>query len=177
MDKTTKKIAVIGSVGSGKTTLINLLSQNDTINTDVASSVDIGKEMTTVGIDYGQIHIKDDIPLALYGVPGQRKYSLLWDFVKEGLWGLVILVKGNDLNSIYEMDHLLDYFSVHNDMPCVIGVTHANERGSNAFKLVNECLKKHQLDLPVYTADTRHEKDAMMIMNTLIALAMESNNV
>lgn len=172
-----KKIAVVGSVGAGKTTLINRLSQNDTVNTDVVSSVDIGKEMTTVGIDYGQIKVQSDIILALYGVPGQRKYSLVWDFVKEGLWGLVILVKGNDKDSIDEMDYLLNYFSVQNDLPCVIGVTHTDDQDGRGFRFFHECLKKHQLDLPVYTTDTRDEEDAMMIMNTLIALAMESDHV
>ncbi|MCX7545135.1 GTP-binding protein [Marinicella gelatinilytica] len=174
---TQKKIAVIGSVGVGKTTLINRLSNNDTINTDVVSSVDIGKEMTTVGIDYGQIYVDDEINLALYGVPGQRKYSLVWDFVKEGLWGLVILVKDNDRHSIEEMDYLLDYFSVKDDMPCVIGVTHFNNKVTNELTLVHECLRKHQLNLPVYTVDTRIKEDALMIMNTLIALAEEVSHV
>ena len=70
-----KKVAFIGSVGSGKTTIVENLSNTEALNTDVKSTESIGKELTTVGIDYGHIVLGDDIPLGLYGVPGQRKFQ------------------------------------------------------------------------------------------------------
>ena len=166
-----KKVAFIGSVGSGKTTIIESLSSIHTVNTDVQSSVDIGKEMTTVGIDYGHITINNETTLGLYGVPGQRKYTLIWDFVKNGLWALCILVKNNDPESMAEITHLIEYFEVSKGMPCVIGVTHADQGcDQNTLKQINAILDQYDLHIPVYTIDPRQRSSANLIMQTMIAL-------
>ncbi|WP_223786751.1 GTP-binding protein [Marinicella meishanensis] len=166
-----KKVAFIGSVGSGKTTIIDNLSSINTVNTDVESSVDIGKEMTTVGIDYGHIVVDQETTLGLYGVPGQRKFSFIWDFVKDGLWAVVILVRNRDRESIHELDHLLDYFDIQQHMPCVIGITHVDsESGESTIKKIKSTLQPRGLNLPVYTIDARDKECANLIMRTLIAI-------
>ncbi len=166
-----KKVAFIGSVGSGKTTIIENLSKVKTLNTDVESSTDIGKEMTTVGIDYGHIVIDDQMTLGLYGVPGQRKFSFIWDFVKEGLWAVVILVKNKDNESIRELNHLMDYFEIHQDLPCVIGISHVDQdSGEFTLHKIKEVLRLRKISLPVYTIDSRCKSSADLIMRTLIAI-------
>lgn len=166
-----KKIAFIGSVGSGKTTLIENLSDSSTINTDVDSSVDIGKATTTVGIDYGTITLDEDMKLNLYGVPGQRKFSFIWDFVKEGLWAVVILVKNNHSKSIKELDYLLDYFAIDEQIPCLIGITHSDIiKCDTSFHAVQEILLHKSLKLPVYSIDASLKKNAHLIIRTLIAM-------
>jgi len=171
-----KKIAFIGSVGSGKTTLIQNLSNTETINTDVKSSVDIGKDMTTVGMDYGEIKIDDQFKLGLYGVPGQRKFSFMWDFVKEGLWAVVILIKNNSTQSINELDYLLDYFAVNEKMPCLIGITHSDKiKGDTSKKHIKAILNKRGLNLPIYSINANLKDNADLIFRTLILLE-ETNN-
>lgn len=166
-----KKVAFLGSVGSGKTTIINQLSSIETVDTDVESSIDIGKQFTTVGIDYGHIHIDKENSLGLYGVPGQRRFSFIWDFVKEGLWAVVILVKHNDLESFQEIEHLMDYFAVDKNTPCVVGVTHAeNARRDIFINKIHEKMQARDLNLPIYTVDGRSLESAMLIMKTLIAI-------
>ncbi len=170
-----RKVAFIGSVGSGKTTIIKNLSTANTLNTDVESSVDIGKELTTVGIDYGHVKVDKEMTLGLYGVPGQRKFSFIWDFVKEGLWAAVILVKNQDLISIDELGYLIDFFEIDQQLPCVIGVTHVDQgMGNSTIKKIKETLSHYKLNLPVYTIDARLEASAQLIMRTLIAID-ESN--
>ena len=166
-----KKVAFIGSVGSGKTTIIESLSNIHTINTDVQSSVDIGKELTTVGIDYGHLVVNEDTTLGLYGVPGQRQYTLVWDFVKKGLWAICILVKNNEPESWQEVSHLIEYFEIHKGMPCVIGITHADQGcDQHTVQSIQQILAKHHLNIPVYTIDPRQRQSANLIMQTLIAL-------
>ncbi|MCB1584492.1 MAG: ATP/GTP-binding protein [Xanthomonadales bacterium] len=172
----TKKLAFVGSVGSGKTTLIKNLSQTDTLDTDVVSSVDIGKEMTTVGLDYGYITVDDSLSIGLYGVPGQRKFSFMWDFVKEGLWAVVILIKNNSTESIKELDYLLDYFEITQKLPCVIGITHSDiVRGENTKLKIREVLKQRSLNLPIYSINANLKENAELIIRTLILLE-ETNN-
>jgi len=166
-----RKVAFIGGVGSGKTTIINELSLIDPVNTDVESSVDIGKSMTTVGIDYGHLSLGSKTSLGLYGIPGQQRFSFVWDFVKEGLWGVVILVKNKDRISLHEAFYFLEYFNINNDIPCVLAVTHADE--SRAVAYVNEIyelLTPYQLSLPVYSIDARKKASGLLIMQTLVAM-------
>ncbi len=166
-----KKIAFIGSVGSGKTTLIENLSTSSTINTDVDSSIDIGKATTTVGIDYGVIDLGEEMKLFLYGVPGQRKFSFVWDFVKEGLWAVVILVKNNDYKSIQEVDYLLDYFGVNDQVPCLIAITHSDLiTGDTSFNSIQNMLEQKELKVPVYSINASIKKNAQLIIKTLIAM-------
>ena len=140
-----KKVAFIGSVGSGKTTIIESLSSIHTVNTDVQSSVDIGKEMTTVGIDYGHITINNETTLGLYG--------------------------NNDPESMAEITHLIEYFEVSKGMPCVIGVTHADQGcDQNTLKQINAILDQYDLHIPVYPIDPRQRSSANLIMQTMIAL-------
>ncbi|MFC3194176.1 ATP/GTP-binding protein [Marinicella sediminis] len=171
-----KKIAFIGSVGSGKTTLIKNLSNTETINTDVKSSIDIGKDLTTVGMDYGEIRIDEDLKLGLYGVPGQRKFSFMWDFVKQGLWAVVILIKNNSTESIKELEYLLDYFAIKQDTPCLIGITHSDLiKGETSKKHIKNILNKRNLVLPIYSINANLKENAELIFRTLILLE-ETNN-
>ncbi|MCB1583529.1 MAG: hypothetical protein R3E90_14200 [Marinicella sp.] len=166
-----RKVAFIGSVGSGKTTIVENLSGFAPINTDVEATENIGKKMTTVGIDFGQIMIGEDLSLGLYGVPGQRKFSMVWEFVKTGLWALVILVKNENQESIEELSHLLSFFEVKEGMPCVIAVTHCeNASADTTIKQIENIIKRYEVSLPIYTIDPRRKESAMLIMHTLIAI-------
>lgn len=172
-----KKIAFIGSVGSGKTTIISSLSNCLPMSTDVQSSQNIGKDTTTVGIDFGQINIDDDMHIGLYGVPGQRKFSLIWDFVKQGLWAVVILIKNDDQESIDELNYLIDYFEISKNMPCVIGVTHTDLCGKkNTFSQIKDQLKTRGLVFPVFTTDARDPVSAALLLETVVAID-ESRNI
>ncbi len=60
-----RKLAIIGEVGAGKTQFVRTLSEISTIKTEAVSTMDIGKDLTTVGIDYGRIMIDQQTALGL----------------------------------------------------------------------------------------------------------------
>lgn len=105
-----QKLAIIGEVGAGKTQLVRTLSEINPVETEAKSSIDIGKEYTTVGIDYGRITLSDDMALGIYGVPGQERFSFLWEFVNQSLWGLLILIRYGETPDYANIDKLLDFF-------------------------------------------------------------------
>lgn len=167
-----RKVAIIGEVGSGKTQLINTLSEIIPFSTEAESSIDIGKKFTTVGIDYGRISISEDATLGLYGVPGQERYSFLWDMVNTSLWGLCLLVKFGEIPDFDNMDLLLKYFSPNeNKTACIVGVTHGEEASSKELSALNveisSILDRHDIKAPVLNIDTRNRPSALSLLSTL----------
>ncbi len=74
MDQIYNKLAIVGEVGAGKTQLINTISEISPFATEARSSVDIGKEFTTVGIDSGRLSLDADIALGLFGLPEKNAF-------------------------------------------------------------------------------------------------------
>lgn len=119
------KVVVLGDVGAGKTTLIRTLSEIKPIDTDRKSSVEIGKETTTVGIDYGRVNISCDHAIGLYGVPGQKRFFALWRTVIKGVWGLIILVRYQSDEDTSSVDDILKFLQEEGSRaPLVVGLTH-----------------------------------------------------
>lgn len=109
--------------------------------------------------------------LGLYGVPGQRKFSLIWDFVKEGLWAIVILIKNDHQESINELNYLIDYFNIDNKIPCVIGITHTDITSNlNTMTKIKHLLTKLNINIPIFSVDAREPSSAMLILETIIAI-------
>ncbi len=170
-----KKVAFVGSTGCGKTTLINSLSAIEPLNTDVASTEDIGKPNTTVAIDYGQVQLNEHLTLALYGVPGQKRFSFLWDYVGDGLTALVAMVKHNDTQSLQDLGEFLQHFGLHGDAPesmaCAIAVTHCNGSIDAAFQdALDDMQQTMKLALPVHRLAEGDAQQGLDLLRSLIIL-------
>jgi signal recognition particle receptor subunit beta len=97
---TALKVAVVGPVGVGKTTLVTSVSEIRPLTTEEAMS-DAGgdstaglirKNTTTVAMDFGRISLSDHLVLYLFGTPGQERFWFLWDGLVNGALGAVVLV-------------------------------------------------------------------------------------
>lgn len=170
-----RKLAIIGEVGAGKTEIINTLSEINPLKTEAESSIDIGKKYTTVGIDYGRISLTDDTALGLYGVPGQERYSFLWEFVNRSLWGLLVLVKYGETPDYDNFDKLLTFFEPNKSQTaCVVAVTHcedADEQGLMALSQeIRALLEHHSVVAPVLSIDTRDSESASSVLHIFNAI-------
>lgn len=169
------KLAIVGQIGSGKTTLVNTLSQIETLKTEAKSSQDIGKESTTVGIDYGRINLSKNLAIGLYGVPGQSRFSFVWDRVSENLWGLVFLVK-YDASGLYnELKEFLEFFlSKGKNVACLVGLTHSEGADQNnlasALDTLQQLMASHDMTVPVLQIDPRSEASSRRILTTINTL-------
>jgi len=170
-----RKLVVIGEVGAGKTCLIQTLSEISPVETEMHSSIDIGKEMTTVGIDYGRISLSENVALGLYGVPGQERFSFLWDMVNKSIWGLVLLIRyDTDLNHEY-LSHLLRYFNKTQERPhCVVAISHVDNASKTELKSVGDkitnVLASLEISAPLMPIDCRNPESAMLLLDTFNAM-------
>lgn len=72
------KIVFTGTPGAGKTTAIAALSDRPPVVTDVRNTDPrLGKERTTVGLDFGQFGIPGGQTVRLFGTPGQLRFEFM----------------------------------------------------------------------------------------------------
>lgn len=116
------KLIIAGPVGAGKTTFIRSISEIETVDTDVKASEDLGKEFTTVAMDYGLLTL-DGIPLHIYGTPGQDRFDFMWEVLCQGALGLVLLVRGDQMSDFPKSRNILDFITSRISVPFLIGVT------------------------------------------------------
>lgn len=117
------KILVSGPVGAGKTTFTRALSESEALGTEEVSSVMIGKETTTVALDFGSLRVGDQSVL-LFGTPGQERFDYMWEILCDGAAGLVLLVAGNRPEEFPLARKILEFVISQTTLPFVIGVTH-----------------------------------------------------
>lgn len=166
------KLAIVGEVGAGKTQLITTLSEIRPFSTEVESSVDIGKKYTTVGIDYGRIAIADDAALGLYGVPGQERYSFIWEMVNESLWGLLFLVKFGDTVDFQNIEKQIEFFQPHEKgTASIVGITHCEEASESECSELNQevalLFEDYGIKVPVLNLDPRNKQSAITLLQTV----------
>lgn len=116
------KLIISGPVGAGKTTFVSSLSETPVVNTDEKTSENIGKAETTVAMDFGILTI-DDIPIYLFGTPGQDRFDFMWEILCEGALGMVLLVAGDSPKDFSHARKILDFITSRIPIPFIIGVT------------------------------------------------------
>lgn len=107
------KIAVVGALGVGKTTLVSSVSEISPLTTEevmskTASDVDDAsgvpaKRTTTVAMDFGRISLNERLVLYLFGTPGQERFWFLWDGLVDGALGAVVLIDVRRLDESFEV--------------------------------------------------------------------------
>ncbi len=126
------KIVVAGAFAVGKTTLISAMAENGVVGTEVPTSgseADV-KDTTTVGMEYGTLSADGDgfaVELNVYGVPGQRRFSFMWDVVGVGLDGLLLMVDATRPDTWSEATEVAEHFLGIDDVPVVVAVNRADE--------------------------------------------------
>ncbi len=164
------KIVFTGTVGAGKTTAINAISQISTVSTEAIASDEtaLRKETTTVGMDYGEVEIDAGLVLRLYGTPGQRRFKHMWDVLARGALGFVILVDNSRPLPLSDLSIYLDNFKPHIEKSAaVIAVTRTDVSAEPTIEAYYQYLNDRGEMYPVMTADARNDKDVLMLLDAL----------
>jgi hypothetical protein len=173
MTKEVVKMVVTGPVNAGKTTLIRHISDVPVVTTDEVATDEVAnvKTHTTVAMDYGILHVDEHLELHLYGTPGQRRFSFMWDVLAIGAVGVIFLADSSDTQSVDEMKYIYHYFRDRVHSPAVVGVTKQDIDGSISAEEVSAHLEAD--DVPIICCDPRNKEDSKMLVLSLLEMIVQ----
>lgn len=165
------KIIFSGPVGAGKTTAVESLSDTPLVNTD-ATATDMTqsrKASTTVAMDYGVLYLDETERIHLYGTPGQQRFSFMWEILREGGLGLVLLIDNSRENPFADLDfYLHEFHEFIESTALVIGVTQMDRKATPTLHDYGDHLRSKFGNYPVFEADARKRRDMAILVQTLL---------
>lgn len=173
------KILVTGPFGSGKTTLVSHVSDEQFSGRDVATTGALAqyKGMTTVGLDFGIMHVDEDLDVHLFGTPGQARFNFMWKILSKGALGGVFLVDSTSERALAEAELMIKVWAELPGFPVVVGATKQDLPG--AITLDALAARLHLGDIPLFAVDARKCSDNRMLVMSLmqeILLAQEAGD-
>lgn len=170
------KILFTGTMGAGKTTAIGTVSEALPIVTDVNNTdLSLGKERTTVGLDFGLLTLANGDRIRLFGTPGQQRFDFIWKILAKSALGLIILVDNSRADPLADLEVYLDGFAEDlSILPCTIGVGRLNTHPVPALDSYVDLLAKRNQLFPVIGVDVRCREDVVLLIDTLLA-QLEAN--
>ncbi|MFE2751839.1 ATP/GTP-binding protein [Actinosynnema sp. NPDC059335] len=172
------KIVIAGGFGTGKTTMVNAVSEIPPLHTEeLLTEAGVGvddvmgleaKETTTVALDFGRITINPEVVLYLFGTPGQNRFWFMWDELAYGAIGAVILVDTRRLDSSFPS---IDFFE-RRGIPFIIAVNCFE--GAHSYE-VEEVRRALDVDaaIPLVLCDARDRESAKTVLVSLIQHTMD----
>ena len=167
------KIIITGPVGVGKSTAIRTYSTSAVVDTDVRASDETRqiKNETTVAMDYGTIVLDEETKVHLYGTPGQERFDFMWEILRSGSRGLIILVNALAADPAQELRFYLHAFAdIINKVPVVIGVNQApkDEQTRAMVVALQQVVQEMGADAEVLIVDVRKRKDVNKLVKRIL---------
>lgn len=167
------KIVFMGAPGSGKTTCIRALSEIDPVSTDVPCTDELRdlKETTTVALDYGELQLDGEARVLLYGLPGQERFSYMFEVVRAGLLGAIVLVDATSHDAVEELSRILGFHGGElRKMPFIVALNKSEQAADAIAEHCREVVREHRLMAPVMTVDARRREDIAHLIELLLVI-------
>lgn len=174
------KLIITGPVGSGKTTAINSLTDNNAVQTDapVSDAITLArKSTTTVAMDYGTLRVADEV-IHVYGTPGQERFDFMWEILSEGADGLIILLDNNRNYPFRDLKFFSEQFAdfIAKSGRLIIGVTRLDIREPLLPEVYEDWMEQLGLRAEVINIDPRKKQDVLQLVHKVLDLQAEAED-
>ncbi|OOC57087.1 MULTISPECIES: GTP-binding protein [Nocardiopsis] len=173
----TLKIVIAGGFGAGKTTLVSAVSEVESLHTEevmTSESVGVddldgveGKATTTVALDFGRITLDGSTVVYLFGTPGQRRFSFMWEELAEGALGAVVLADTRRLTDSFDV---IDFFESRG-VPFVVAVNCFDGQRTHRADDVRVALDVEDR-VPLLLCDARDRDSVKEVLTELVSLVL-----
>jgi len=164
-------------VGSGKTTAIESLTDQNAVSTDVSVSDEITlerKSTTTVAMDYGTLKIDDELDsiVHVYGTPGQERFDFMWEILTEGANGLIILLDNNRNYPFRDLKFFSEQFAdfIAETGRLIIGITRLDIREPLLPEVYEDWMEQLGLTAEIINIDPRQKQDVLNLVHKVLDL-------
>lgn len=166
------KVLVTGPFDAGKTTLINTIADGGVITTErPVTSESPGSGSTTVAMDFGRLHLADDLALFLFGTPGQDRFAFMWDILADGMLGYLLVVDAARPGCLAEAERLRSHLDAAVDAPRVVVVNKVSGDAAAAVDAARTALHVGS-EVPVLAADVRDRAEVRTVLLALLEQAL-----
>ena len=173
----TLKIVVAGGFGAGKTTLVSAVSEVESLHTEeLMTSPSMGvddlegveaKTTTTVALDFGRITLDSSTVVYLFGTPGQRRFSFMWEELAHGALGAVVLA---DTRRLADSFDAIDFFEPRG-VPFVVAVNCFDGQRTHRAEDVRVALDLEDR-VPLLLCDARDRESVKEVLVELVTLVL-----
>jgi hypothetical protein len=167
------KVLIAGGFGAGKTTLVNTVSEIQTLRTEESlTSQSVGvddtsgieqKTTTTVAMDFGRITLGDGLVLYVFGTPGQKRFWFMWDELALGSIGAVVVA---DTRRLADCFSSIDFFE-RRGMPFIVGLNRFEGAPEPDIEAIRSALDLEP-HIPVVSCDARQKESVKQVLITLV---------
>lgn len=167
------KLIVAGDVGAGKTSFVKAISEIEPITTDeiITEQAYLSlKGTTTVAMDFGMLTVTDDLVLHIYGTPGQKRFSFMWEVLTEGAFAVIFLADASRIESVFHTNQMIDHFQEKiAKLPYMVCVTKLDLPESLSLIDVMTMMNRQEAItfLPINANDEYQVRDALITMLSL----------
>jgi signal recognition particle receptor subunit beta len=160
MGMKTLRLVVTGTVGAGKSTFVQTVSELGSIETDEIATDKIAalKRTTTVAFDFNRIQLNSQVVLHIYGTPGQVRFDFMWELLIQRAQAYILLVAAHRREEFHATREIIAFMQKQVEIPMVVGLTHTDCAGALSSEEVITGLGYGRSDRPPFVVVNPHQR-------------------
>ena len=124
-------------------------------------------------MDYGLISLSEHERVHIYGTPGQERFDFMWDILRKGSIGMILLIDNTRHSPLDDLVFFLEKFKDQIlETRVAIGITKTGQLNAPSREAYYATIRSlewfDQSPPPIFTVDARKRSDLMVLFQALL---------